>query len=307
MSKRALLVFNPSAGQLWNPFRANEVVTYLAGFGWTVDPAPTACARDAERLARRAVSEGYDLVIGAGGDGTLNELTQGLAGTPVPLAILPGGTTNVLARELGLPLSINGALELIPRGRAKPIDLGIANGRYFLFVCGLGFDATVTQSTDKKFKRWAGFWSLFVATFQNVVTHRPFALRIQIRDQHGNEQQLKRLAHQVMISNTETYGTGFKVATGAKFDDGVLELLIIRGRSMWEFFWRTARILLWPFSNNKLDLEHFPVTNLYVRSRRPVPVQLDGDAHGTTPVEIGIRPMALNMWVPENWSHPAAK
>jgi YegS/Rv2252/BmrU family lipid kinase len=303
MNKRAILIYNPNAGQLWNPLRPDEAVSFLAGHGWDVTLQPTQAPNDAERLARQAVIDGVDLVIGAGGDGTLNEITQALAGTPVPLAILPAGTTNVLARELGIPLSITGAMELIPQGKAKAIDLGIANGRYFLFVCGLGFDAWVNKTANKELKRWTGFWAFFVKTFQSVVEHEPTQLRIQLRDPSGRERRLKRTVHQVMICNTETYGTGFKVATGARFDDGQMELCIIRGSRMSEFFFRSTRVLLWPFSDNRLDLEHIPVTNVYIRSRRPMPVQIDGEDYGHTPVEIGIRPLALNLWVPADWQH----
>jgi YegS/Rv2252/BmrU family lipid kinase len=304
MTKRAILIFNPNAGQLWNPLRPDEVVTFLAGHGWDVTLKPTQAPGDAEHLARAAVIDGIDLVIGAGGDGTLNEITQALAGTPVPLAILPAGTTNVVARELGIPLSISGALEIIPQGKAKAIDLGIANGRYFLFVCGLGFDAWVNKTTSKELKRWTGFWAMFVKTFQSVVEHEAFPLRIQLRDPSGRERKLKRTVHQAMVCNTETYGTGFKVATGARFDDGQMELCIVRGSRMSEFFWRSTRVLLWPFTDNKLDMEYIPVTNVYFRSRKPIPVQIDGEDFGTTPVEIGIRPLALKLWVPGDWRQP---
>lgn len=304
MTQRAVLIYNPNAGQLWNPLRPEQVVGYLADYGWDVTLKPTQGPRDAEKLARAAVIDGVDLVIGAGGDGTLNEITQALAGTPVPLAILPAGTTNVVARELGIPLSISGALEIIPQGKPKAIDLGIANGRYFLFVCGLGFDAWVNKTANKELKRWTGFWAFFVKTFQSVAEHEPAYLRIQMRDPSGRERKLKRTVHQVMICNTETYGTGFKVATGARFDDGQMELCIIKGSRMSEFFWRSTRVLLWPFTDNKLDVEFIPVTDVYIRSRRPMAVQIDGEDFGTTPVDIGIRPLALHLWVPAGWQHP---
>lgn len=301
---RAILVYNPTAGQMWAPFRPDEVVDYLGERGWEVDCAPTQAAGDAARIARDAVAGGYDLVIGAGGDGTLNELTQGLAGTKVPLAILPAGTTNVLARELGFPLSVSKALEIIPTGVPKAIDLGIANGRYFLFVVGAGFDALVNETTPREFKRVAGFLAFFTNVFKTVVTHKPFPLRIQLRDVNGRERRLRRIAHQVVVTNTELYGTGFRIAPGARFDDGQLELMVIRGARKREFFWRTSRLMLWPFYDKKSDVDYVPVTNVTIRSRKPMPVQIDGEHYGTTPVEIGIRPLALNLWLPPNWRHP---
>src|SRR5207247_1264597 len=135
------IVFNPIAGQA-NSFEHDIVAAsdVWRDHGWTVDIQPTLEPGDGTRIAREAAAQGYDVVVAAGGDGTVNEVVNGLAGTETALAALPIGTVNVWVRELGLPLHPRAAAEALLGAQVRAIDLGRAGDRYFLLMAGVGFD-----------------------------------------------------------------------------------------------------------------------------------------------------------------------
>ena len=149
----AIIIANPASGSGGLPHHAHhlhETLTFLRAHGWRADLWYTHAAGEGEQLARKAVELKANLVIAAGGDGTINEIIQGLAGSETALGVLPNGTVNVWARELGIPLDGAGARDLLVHGRTRSVDLGCVNGRYFLLMVGIGFDGEVIQAVERK-------------------------------------------------------------------------------------------------------------------------------------------------------------
>jgi diacylglycerol kinase family enzyme len=172
---RLLLVVNASASSV--TARGRVVIQKALSADHTVTVAETNRRGHATRLAQGAANDGVDVVVCLGGDGTLNEIANGLAGTDTALAALPGGSTNVFARTIGLPndpIEATGALvDALANGRIEPIGLGSVNGRYFLFHVGLGFDAVVVQQVERRagLKRYAGHLLFIYATFATWFRH----------------------------------------------------------------------------------------------------------------------------------------
>ena len=149
----AVIIANPTSGNGGFPLQNrhfDETLTFLRNQGWKAELWYTQSAGDGEQLARKAVKHQVNLVIAAGGDGTINEIIQGLAGSETALGVLPSGTVNVWARELGIPLDDTRARNILVHGQTRRIDLGCVNGRYFLLMVGIGFDGEVTQAVEGK-------------------------------------------------------------------------------------------------------------------------------------------------------------
>ena len=157
-SDRLLVILNPAAGQEEPSRVRRQIGGALAVRGASFDLAETTAAGDAERLAKEAVQLGYRSVVGAGGDGTIAEVITGLAGGPVPLGIIPLGTGNQLASNLGIPPDVERAVEIAVSGVPQTIDLGqLGNGRYFALMAGAGWDAEVMGSCSRELKERWGF------------------------------------------------------------------------------------------------------------------------------------------------------
>src|SRR6476660_6307335 len=148
--KRMLIIVNPYATTVSD--RLKNLVVYALQGRYDVEAVMTEAQHHAIEIGREACEGGYDVVVAFGGDGTLNEVANGLAGTDVPVSVLPGGSTNVVARTLGIPYDVVDATEHLlgcaDRFEPRPIDLGVANGRRFVFACGSGLDATAAHQVD---------------------------------------------------------------------------------------------------------------------------------------------------------------
>lgn len=294
---QAYLIYNPTAGQIWSPFDPQKVIDYLAQHQWEVTARPTDYAGHGAALAREAAQKGVQIVIAAGGDGTINEVVQGLAGTETRLAILPVGTTNVLARELGISLQFQLALEQLPSSIPKTIDLGKMNHRYFVLMAGIGYDAELLTKVDPGMKKLAGKTAVFFSGVRNLFEHKPFKLRIQVTLANGKKRRLRRSAMQLFVFNAATYATDFRLVDEALMDDGILNLLLFRSKRFNDTFISLFAMLI-RRHREWADAEALDIKAVQIHSRQAVPVQLDGDTVGTTPVNIQIVPAALTLLRP---------
>jgi diacylglycerol kinase (ATP) len=300
---KSMLIYNPVAGQIWQQFQPEMVKTYLEKQGWQVDVEPTQKMGGGAELARKAAAEGYDVVIAAGGDGTINEVAQGLVHTPVKLGFLPVGTTNVLAREFKVPLNYEDALAYLPQAESHPIDLGRVNQRYFLLMAGVGYDAEILMRVNKQLKTVAGKLAVFTSGVENLFYHKPFALKLRFEDAHGRRFRLKRTVMQIFISNASTYATDYKIADQAVMDDGLLELHIFKSKRFRDTFYSLISLLL-RRHKQWVDFEHHSIRKLRILARKPVPVQIDGDLIGYTPISVEIVPRALHILAPARSDTP---
>ncbi len=251
----------------------------------------TTQAGDAARLAREAVATGYAQVVAAGGDGTINEVVNGLAGSTTALGLLPGGTMNVFACELGLPRRLAECWEVIRAGNVREIDLPTANGHAFVQLAGVGFDAQVVQATSRQSKKSLGPLSYLISMAQ-VAGRKPPRLRVEL--EAGAEEE----GAFVLIGNGRFYGGPFSVFTGARLDDGLLDLLIFRNLGYLDIMRYAHGILFGGKHVNLRDVSYLRTPRLRVSAEEEVPVEVDGELIGTAPVEFGFHPTRLRVLAP---------
>jgi len=290
---RTLIVFNPTAGhaeQLEAELEAAAQVWRQKG--WTVELQPTSGPGDGCRLARQAATEGYDLVVAAGGDGTINEVVNGLAGSQTALATLPLGTMNVWARELGLPLQPRAAAQTLCTWSPRPIDLGRAGDRYFLLMAGIGFDAAITANIRPDEKRRLGALAYVVRGIEEVMRIRGTRARIWL-----DGRQIKARVLMIVIGNSQLYGGLVKITHRASIDDGLLDVCVIKGDNGINAIGHLIAILRRRFSLNP-DIAYYRAHTIEVVTRPLLPVQVDGDPIGTTPLRFTVVPSALQALLP---------
>src|SRR5437870_4759731 len=293
VSCSAVVIVNPASGSYFHYARQiEETLVYLRRSGWSVELRLTNEAGETRQQAREAVARQVNVVIAAGGDGTINEVIQELAGSETALGVLPFGTVNVWAREMNIPLDANGAREVLLNGEKRCVDLGMVNERYFLLMAGIGFDADVAHAVEKKpMKRLGVLGYLLVGTWLGL-GYESFRVYLTI-----NGRMKKKNALQIVVGNTQLYAGAIKYTWQAKCDDGLLDVCVVRRRSMlgrlmvvWDFLFHRDQRQQWVSYERCKTLE--------VHTRKPVAIQVDGDPAGYTPARITIVPGALKVIVP---------
>jgi diacylglycerol kinase family enzyme len=303
-TKRMLVIVNPYATTVSD--RLKNLVVYALRGRYQVDAEETQGRDHATALAREAAHEGYDVVVAFGGDGTVNEAAQGLAGSSTPLSALPGGATNVFCRVLGIPHEIVDATEhllhLADDWRPRRVDLGRVNDRYFTFSAGLGLDASVVERVDAhpyrkaKFGEWYFTWAAI-----DIFTRRYLIDPPQIEVEWDGERE-RGVTVVVQNASPFTYFNRrpIEIAEGAALDSGTLAGAVLRRANpfdmptvIWRAFSRRARIArhrqVTPFAG----LDRLHVTS---PDGHPLPLQVDGDHIGeVTEAEFGIAPQSLSV------------
>ncbi len=290
----AVIISNPTSGShVRQTHQMQETITFLRNAGWKVELQVTVAPGDASRMTREAVDRHTRVVIVAGGDGTINEVIQELAGSETVLGVLPTGTANVWARDTNIPLDYAGAREVLVHGKTRQIDLGHVNGRYFLLMAGIGFDGEVTLAIEKKpIKRLGAVAYLLVGAWLGL-GYESFRVYMTI-----NGRLVKKHALQVVIGNTQLYGGAIKYTWQAKCDDGLLDVCVLRKRTMLERLVVAVDFLLYREQRHQW-VSYAKCTSLNVRTRKPVAIQVDGEPFGYTPARFSIFPKALKVIVPQ--------
>ncbi|HEX4202093.1 MAG TPA: diacylglycerol kinase family protein [Chthoniobacterales bacterium] len=285
MDKRKVcIIFNPAA-------RGGKAVSLYAELKELAGDTPIFTAPEAEtitELAASLVEQGYDHIIVAGGDGTVNGVINGIDSKDVLLSVLPVGTMNVFAYELGIRSSqLKKCWELIQHGQPKSVDLVLANQNYFVQLAGVGLDALTLQATDLQMRKTIGPVSYVLAAAKVIGRPAP-DLKLQFED--GSE----AAGRFVLIGNGRFYGGPFSLFREARNDDGLLDLLIFKHQSYLDIFRYLQGVLM----GNHIDfpdIEYRRVTSAQVMSDQPVPLELDGDIAGSTPVHFAIAPSKLQV------------
>jgi diacylglycerol kinase (ATP) len=293
----AILIANPTSGSyIYHVQQLRDTVTFLRAHGWQADLKLTQVAGDARRLAQDAVDRCVDMVVVAGGDGTINEVIQALAGSQAALGVLPSGTVNVWAREVGIPLDIAGAREVLIRGQVRSIDLGRVNERSFLLMAGIGLDGEITHAVERRpVKRLGLIAYLFVGAWLGL-GYPAFRALLQV-----DGRIIRANALQIIVGNTQLYAGAIKYTWQAKADDGLLDVCIVYKRSM---FGRIIVILDFLRRKHRQRwIRYERCTELKVLTRRAVGIQVDGDpaaytTQGRPPTIFTIAPTALKVIVP---------
>ena len=293
----AIIIANPASGSAGFPHHAHhfeETLAFLRQHGWRVELWHTHARGDGERLARTAVEQKANLVIAAGGDGTINEIIQGLAGSETALGVLPNGTVNVWAREMGIPLDDAGARKVLVNGRTRRIDLGSVNGRYFMLMVGIGLDGEVTQAVEQKPLKRLGILGYTLAILWFGPGYKGFPVVAQI-----DGYVVKTRALQVFVGNTQLYAGAVKFTWQAKCDDELLDLCIVRKRNLWGRL-VVARDFLLRREQRRHWVRYATFKTLKIETPEPIPFQIDGEAGGYTPADLSVTCSVLKVVVPQN-------
>lgn len=290
----AVIIANPASGAFPHNNHHEETVHYLQEQGWQVELWLTDGPGAAERLARRAVEQHISLVIAAGGDGTINEVIQGLAGSDSALGVLPTGTVNVWAREMNIPLDRAKAREVLVQGQTRRIDLGKVNGRYFLLMAGIGIDGEVTQAVERKPLKRLGVLGYILAALWFGPGYLGFPLTLRV----DNGDPVRTRALQIVIGNTRLYGGALTFTWLARCDDGMLDLCVVHKRSLLGRLVVLGDIVL-RHERRRLWVRYNTFTKVVIETKNPVAIQVDGDPAGHTPATFEVAPGALKVIVPQ--------
>jgi YegS/Rv2252/BmrU family lipid kinase len=269
-------------------------VESLGALGFVVDEAPTERVGHATELAARAVEGGVDVVCAIGGDGTVNEVVNGMAGSEVALAIIPTGTVNVMAIELGIPLDPPDACRLAARGHVIEVDLGLAGGRYFALMAGAGVDAAVISSLNPTFKKALKEAAFAIQGLATYLTGDSPLIRVETEEECID-------GYFVVLGNAANYGGNFGVTPLADMRDGLLDVCVLTDKSFFEFagYWLAA-LLSAPMQHSKVRYFRTKGARLSVAPGETgeVLVQTDGEPAGKLPIDCHIVPGALRVIVP---------
>jgi diacylglycerol kinase (ATP) len=290
--RRVALIANPAAAKGRGLFIARRLEGELRAGGISVDRHVTSGPGDATRLAGQAVADGVDALVACGGDGTVHEVVQALAGTPVRLAVAPAGRGNDLARALGIPRDPPGLAKMVLTGCTRSLDLGAAGDLRFASVATLGFDAAVSQRAARGVRFLRGTAAYVAAVLLALARFRAPVVEI-----HGAGHAYRGPILLAATANTPLYGGGMQIAPGARPDDGLFRVCLIRevGRL------RVLQLLPLVMSGSHPRhpaVEIWDTPYLEVTADPPSVLYADGELLGTTPIRLEILPRALQVLVP---------
>jgi diacylglycerol kinase family enzyme len=308
--KRMLIIVNPVATTVSD--RLRNLVVYALQGRYEVEAVSTEAQNHATEIGREVADHGYDIVVAFGGDGTLNDVANGLAGTDVPVSVLPGGSTNVVCRSLGMPNDVVDATEhligLADDFRPRKIDLGRCNGRRFVFSCGVGLDATVVRRVDAhprlkaRARQWYYTWAA-ISGFYRHYLRDPVRLELEVDgEKHDGVTAIAQ------NSDPFTYFANIpiRICEDIGLDDGRLSMALLRRAKQRDMLPIATRVLnskLHAAKHRQID-EFDDVGEAWVRSTsrdqddqlRPFPVQVDGDYLGEhTELRFSVEPGALTV------------
>ena len=298
----AVLIVNPTAGGGRAMRKLEEARRILRKAGIETELKNTTAAGEATAMARRAVDESRQLVIVCGGDGTVNEVVNGLALSRVPLAVLPAGTANVLAKELSLPRNLPRAAERIASAPYRRIALGLATPerssgepRYFLSVAGAGADGALVSAVRPEIKHRAGILAYWQEGLRQLTKYDFPMFRTSMA---GNGINID--ASLVIVGRTKHYGGPFKITTEADLLQPEFELAFVTTRSAWRYI--SYLPLIWAGKLRSARYVRFFKTNSLqcaTQNGSQVQIQVDGEPAGRLPVEFRIVPDALTLAIPD--------
>jgi diacylglycerol kinase (ATP) len=303
--RRFLVIHNPTAGRRCRR-RLQQVLDGLRAGGRTVIVHHTGSFSDNRALIEGAIrTGGFDAVVAAGGDGTIRGAASALLGTGMPLGIIPIGTGNVMAHEIGLPLCADAITECLLKGRVASVPAACANGQPFLLMAGVGFDCRVIGLLDSDLKRRIGKLA-YVWPVIRALLAGPDAVRVSV---DGAEHS----ASWVVAAAARHYAGAFVLAPAARLDEPSLQVVLFKARGRWSMVRQLTDAALGRIAHRS-DILHLPAISVEITSERPVPVQLDGEAFGATPVRILAGEATLQLIVPpaseigrrDTWAEPLA-
>jgi YegS/Rv2252/BmrU family lipid kinase len=288
-SKRVLLLVNPKSRR--GAEARADVVQMLSARGFSLILPSAEEMKDCSALIRRYAREA-ELVIVGGGDGSLNAAAPGLLDAQLPFGILPLGTANDLARTLGLPVTLEGALDVIVAGNTRRIDVGMVNDKPFFNVASLGISAQLAMSLTSQEKKRFGQFGYALAGLRVLLNARPFKALII-----GPGTTARVRSYQIAVGNGLYYGGGMAVAEHASIDDGQLHLYSLEVKEVWKLALMAPAFRAGRHGTYQ-EVRVEDGSRFEVRTRKPKPINADGEIITHTPAVFGVRPAALDVFVP---------
>jgi len=295
--RKATLISNPKTGRYSSrrlrPIQ--DVASQLRSLGIEVEVKLTTAPGEATDIAARATRNGSVDVIVAGGDGTINEAIQALAGSNARLAIIPRGTANVLARELKLPLDDEQATAVVARGKSRRIHLGLATeettgvNRLFVLMAGIGLDASVVQRTHPRLKRRIGKGAFWISGLSHLADWKPSPFTLEIEGRQYT-------ATFAAIGKAARYGGDLLITPGARLEEPEFEICMINELSRLRYLHLLSYAVRAGMPRDKPGVRF--VKTARVRVTGDAPVQVDGELIGQLPMRFEIAPQSLEIIVP---------
>jgi YegS/Rv2252/BmrU family lipid kinase len=293
---KATVVYNPSSRNAPRLERVQNAASAMAPEGWQVDVVVTERARHATELAHDAVEGGAQVVFSSGGDGTINEVLNGIIGTPAALGVMRAGMGDVFAKEIGVPRRPEDALQVLLTGRRERFDLGVieteTEKRYFMCMAGAGFDADVESRVPRGAKRHLGSTAYALWGVADLRRYRATAVQLTI---DGEPQECD--LYWLLVGNTRSYGGIVDITSQAAVDDGQLDAYIFAGQGpLWLASTALRLAVRRPEGGRGVS---FQKVERLVLTTPGLPLQIDGEYLGESPARISVAPAALDVMLPE--------
>jgi diacylglycerol kinase (ATP) len=286
-------IINPSAGKGKYKRIIHAIHKTLSGSELRYEISVLQYRGEATSIAKKA-ADGHDIVVAVGGDGTVNEVLNGIIGTQAILGIIPAGTGNGFARALGLPLHLEEACQVLVEEHIREIDVGRVNGRCFLGTAGVGFDALISKFAGERLGPMRGMWVYFFAGTLTFYRYTPQLISVGIDSRVIEVSPLL-----VAIANTKRYGGRALIAPDARPDDGLFDVCVIQDMS-------AARLLrhlpkLFTGEHTRLsDVAMYRGRNITIDAPEPIPVHVDGEAiDSRSRIQFTLLPAAMRVLVPK--------
>ena len=287
---RTKVIVNPDSNPRILKRNLRKALRILRYNGFDLSISFTRGPGEVYTLAQQAVTQDYQSVIAVGGDGTTNEIINGIVGKDIILGLLPIGGSNVLARELGIPMNIIEAARIIVKRVTRKIDLGCIDGRYFSMMASCGYDAYAISRTSLKVKKVIRRYAYLWAGIKDFVGYKPTEIDLIL----DNGKVVERGTF-VVASNTHFYGGTYQITPFAEIDDGFLDLCIYKGRSQLGLV-RFALHMFWKQHLNLKNVRYYRVRRVEMYSKKKTLVQVDGDSAGELPKTTWIVPKAIEIY-----------
>lgn len=292
---KVLLVINPESGTTEVSTRLELYSKFFETHGWPCQVFRTSAEADTVAAIRQAVEAGIDLVVVSGGDGTISQAVTALNGTSIPLGVLPAGTGNLMARDLGIPTNAEKALELLAgEHRLLSLDLMQVGDRCCALNVSIGLSARTMDTVEREKKKKLGFIAYLLNVFGNLAGIRLHRLRLTVDDK-----EYPVRASEIMVGNTSLIGLRrMPRHLEIRPDDGAVDVIVARALNLWDWVVVVVNFVL----GIKVTNPNFRILTAHqqirVESLLPLTVQGDGDVIGETPVELRVLPGAVQVIVP---------
>lgn len=279
--KRARIIYNPTSGREQFKRHLPEVLQILEKAGYETSCHATTGPGDATSAATKAIKRRFDLVIAAGGDGTIYEVVNGLAGREnrPQLGIIPVGTTNDFARALGIPRSIPKACQIIADGNTMPLDVGRVNDQYFINIAGGGKITEVTYDVPSKLKTMLGQLAYYIKGIELLPSFRPTNVKIEYDGELFEGEVMLFL-----VANSNSVGGFEKLAPRSSLNDGLFDLIILKKTNLAEFV-RVATLALKGDHIKDPHVIYAQAKRIKINTEEKVQLNLDGEFGGVLPAE----------------------